>query len=237
VGGLTNFLKTSDKAADEELDEFLAMKFNMTKSDSSIFMRAVLGHSRSDHSKANLIEKFAEKIGKQVAILDKNKIQECYLELTTNVLGQYTTVDEFFQKCNFEKPKLVHHYLIEKALTKALKYRQEKVPSFDLTPVLEVIVTHLLNQSRNFYQIETKVLKENLVKNLQAAQKQANERRHEKVAPEKKEEEYDYYEEDDILDEEERKLIEVENTQRDAVFKQAMEKLKQGGDDASEMSL
>jgi hypothetical protein len=62
------------------------MKFNMTKTDAGIFMRAVLGHSRSDPSKASLIEKFADKIGKQVKILDKANVAECYLELATNVL-------------------------------------------------------------------------------------------------------------------------------------------------------
>ena len=112
-------------------------------------------------------------------------------------------------------------------MSNVFKARQGKIASFDPVPVQETLITHLLNQSRNFYQIETKVLKDNLLKNLQAASKMASERRNEKADPKKKdEEEYEYYEEDDILDEEERKLIQDENQERDADFKKAIDKLK-----------
>lgn len=42
VTGLTNFMRAADKANEEDLEEFLAMKFNMTKSDCRLFISKVL---------------------------------------------------------------------------------------------------------------------------------------------------------------------------------------------------
>ena len=104
-----------------------------------------------------------------------------------------------------------------------------------------MIITHLLNQSRNFYQIESRIFKEKLLKHVLAAQKLVAERKSEPAevevsaskAKKKKakrnedDDEYEYYDEDDLLDEEEKKLIEDENKLREATFSKALEKLKQ----------
>ena len=216
------------------------MKFNMTKGDSGLFLRSVLGYTRSTSSKSEMVDLFVAKIGSEINILDKEKVEACYLELTANILEQYPSVEDFLQKNSFEKAKLVHYYLVEKMLATVLKQRQLKIKSFEAEVVQHMIITHLLNQSRNFYQIESRIFKEKLLKHVLAAQKLVAERKSEPAEvqvsaskPRKKkakrddDDEYEYYEEDDLLDEEEKKLIEDENNLREATFSKALEKLKQ----------
>ena len=217
------------------------MKFNMTKGDSGLFLRSVLGYTRSTSSKSEMVDLFVAKIGSEINILDKEKVEVCYLELTANILEQYPSVEDFLQKNNFEKAKLVHYYLVEKMLATVFKQRQLKIKSFEAEIVQHMIITHLLNQSRNFYQIESRIFKEKLLKHVLAAQKLVAERKSEpaevevsaskarkkKAKRNEDDDEYEYYEEDDLLDEEEKKLIEDENKLREATFSKALEKLKQ----------
>ncbi len=69
VKGLTNFLKNEKE--DVSVTEQIAMKFNMTREESNMLITKVLNAS----SRGEIIEKFIEIIGKQVVILDKQRIQ------------------------------------------------------------------------------------------------------------------------------------------------------------------
>lgn len=112
----------------------------------------------------------------------------------------------------------MHYYLVEKSLGRLIS-----------PDAMEAITTHLLNQSRNFYQIEVRILKEHLIKHVASAQTLPKE------VKKKEEEEYEYFEEDDELDEEEKLMVEDDR----ANFNHALEKLKstvgakEGGKDSA----
>jgi hypothetical protein len=59
----------SDKTSEQDLEEYLAMKFNMTKSESSLFLKRVLCLSGA-FSKNEMIERFIQKVGKDVEVID-----------------------------------------------------------------------------------------------------------------------------------------------------------------------
>lgn len=130
-------------------------------------------------------------------------------------------------------------------MARVFKDRKDRLPqgsTYDYAATQRMLITHMLNQSRNFYQIESKVVKDNLVKNLEAAKAEVEQR---KVSSQKKndewgsgepqgsptaaeldygqEEEYEYYEE---IDDEEQKLMDDENKERNATFGAALQKIK-----------
>ena len=106
-----------------------------------------------------------------------------------------------------------------------------------------MLITHLLSQSRNFYQIDTRILHEYLLKYEEEAESELNKRKQitkadkpaiiepatvenpveQQPPPPKEEEEYEYYEE---LDEEERKLMMDEEKQKDETFGKAINQMK-----------
>ena len=105
-----------------------------------------------------------------------------------------------------------------------------------------MLITHLLSQSRNFYQIDTRIFHEYLLKYEEEAQSELNQRIQinkadkpaiievpiaeqpaEQPTNPKVEEEYEYYEE---LDEEERKLMMDEEKQKDETFGKAINRMK-----------
>ena len=92
------------------------MKFNMTKSESALFLKRVLCLTGT-YSKTDLIDRFISKIGKDVEIIEKEKINKAYQELTVIIVEFYPNVEEFLDKNNFEKVKIMHYYLVEKILT------------------------------------------------------------------------------------------------------------------------
>lgn len=126
----------------------------------------------------------------------------------------------------------MHFYLVEKIISGALK--TSKHTPAEQSQLILTIITHLLNQSRNFYQIESRVLKDNLMKQAQQAVVEADNRKKEKAkdswgdspvveqkqkAPEKdageeEEEEEEYDEEYAYEDEEEEKLMEDDKKER-----------------------
>lgn len=105
-----------------------------------------------------------------------------------------------------------------------------------------MLITHLLSQSRNFYQIDTRIFHEYLLKYEEEAESELNKRKQitkavkpaiieqapvekpvEQPPPPKEEDEYEYYEE---LDEEERKLMMDEEKQKDETFGKAINHMK-----------
>ena len=105
-----------------------------------------------------------------------------------------------------------------------------------------MLITHLLSQSRNFYQIDTRIFHEYLLKYEEEAESELNKRNKinkaenpaiieappvekpvEQPPPSKQEDEYEYYEE---LDEEERKLMMDEEKQKDETFGKAINHMK-----------
>jgi hypothetical protein len=206
------------------------MKFNMTKVESAIFLKKVLCLT-GKYQKEEMIERFISKIGKEVAVLDKDKVTKAYLELTIAILAQNKNVDEFLSKNNFDKTKIMHFYLVEKIISATLK--TSKHTPAEQSHLILTIITHLLNQSRNFYQIESRVFKDNLMKQAQQAVVEADNRKKEKAkdswgdspaaeqkqkAPEidagEEEEEEEYDEEYAYEDEEEEKLMEEDKKER-----------------------
>jgi hypothetical protein len=103
------------------------------------------------------------------------------------------------------------------------------MPDYEFAGTQRMLITHMLNQSRNFYQIESKVVKENLLKNLEAAKSLIEKRQNECGSPTAaeldygQEEEYEYYEE---VDDEEQKLMDDENKERNATFGAALQKIQ-----------
>lgn len=209
--GLANFLKGASES--EDLEEYLAMKFNVTKAESSLFQRRVLC-LQAPYSKQQLIQRFIQNVGKDVTLIDKDQIAKHYTRLVANILQQQPSVDEFLKVNGFDKVKIMHYYLVEKIVSRL-------VPE----ATMHQLTTHLLNQSRNFYQIEVKVLKEQLLKHLDAAKTLPKEKPPSKSDPKpvaEEEDQYEYFEEDDDLDEEEKLMMEDER----AIFNSAVDKLK-----------
>jgi hypothetical protein len=62
VKGLTGFLKSNDKSSEEHLEEFIAMKFNMTKEESTLLISKVLKLS-GKLTKVDVINAFINTIG------------------------------------------------------------------------------------------------------------------------------------------------------------------------------
>jgi hypothetical protein len=108
--------------------------------------------------------------------------------------------------------------------------------------LVAMLITHLLSQSRNFYQIDTRIFHEYLLKYDEEAESELNKRKQitkavkpaiieqapvekpvEQPPPPKEEDEYEYYEE---LDEEERKLMMDEEKQKDETFGKAINHMK-----------
>ena len=75
VAGLSAFFKTAptEKKTDEDMDEYLAMKFNTTKSESDLFLKKVLC-LEGKYTKVDMIERFIERIGKGILKLDSTNI-------------------------------------------------------------------------------------------------------------------------------------------------------------------
>ena len=67
---------------------------------------------------------------------------------------------------NLDKSKIMHYYMMEKVLYGVFEQKKGSSLAVDVSHVILMIITHLLYQSRNFYQIEIRVLKENLEKHL-----------------------------------------------------------------------
>lgn len=209
------------------------MKFNTTKAESSQFLRKVL-EIQGKYTKGELMGKFIEKVGDDVVIIDKDKIANAYKELAVLILEQHATVEEFLSKNNFERVKVMHFYLVEKVILRVLRARQYRNKSFDYDSLLNMIITHLLNQSRNFYQIESRFLKDHLLKYVSFAQEEAARRKEDQggwEVPEDKqnlksgeeEEEYEYDEEED---QEEAKEIAADKKEMEDKFNNALIQLK-----------
>jgi len=68
--GLSNFLKSAltEKNSEEDLEEYMSMKFNMNISESTLFLKKVLGLT-GNFSKQDVINKFISKLGSQVHML------------------------------------------------------------------------------------------------------------------------------------------------------------------------
>ena len=65
-----------------------------------------------------MIEKFIEKIGKTIEIIDKDKVSKAYQEFI-NILNDFgQSVEEFLKANNFEKAQIMHFYLVEKIFSK-----------------------------------------------------------------------------------------------------------------------
>jgi|LauGreDrversion4_2_1035121.scaffolds.fasta_scaffold22034_1 hypothetical protein len=63
---------------------------------------------------------------------------------------------------NLEKSKIMHYYMMERVLFNVFDLTKEDSSQDNVASLIRMIIIHLLNQSRNFYQIEIKIFKENL---------------------------------------------------------------------------
>ena len=79
VRGLNTFFKSAltEKMGEEDLNEFVSMKFNMNITESTLFLQKVLNLT-GKFSKNDVIEKFIEKVGKHVVLLEKAKVMLGY---------------------------------------------------------------------------------------------------------------------------------------------------------------
>jgi hypothetical protein len=144
--GLALFLKHT--SAEEDLEEYLAMKFNMTKAETTLFLKRVL-NMPAVFSKEQMIATFIKKIGGEIEIINKDIISSAYSELVALILQQSGSIDEFLKQHNFDKTKVMHYYLVEKIMNKVLLLRRASAESNQ--KLMAMITTHLLNLSRNFY--------------------------------------------------------------------------------------
>ena len=80
VKGLNTFFKsalTEKSGEEEDLNEFVSMKFNMNITESTLFLQKVLKLT-GKFSKNDVIERFIEKVGKNVVLLEKAKVMQGY---------------------------------------------------------------------------------------------------------------------------------------------------------------
>jgi len=63
----------TEKNSEEDLEEYISMKFNMDIKESILFLNKVLGLTGS-FTKQDIIEKFIAKIGKQIKLLEKEQV-------------------------------------------------------------------------------------------------------------------------------------------------------------------
>lgn len=133
----------------------------MTKEESTLLLQKVLNLS-GKFTKADVINAFIQTIGNQVVIIDKDKIAKAYQQLTAKIIKKYLSVDQFFQMVNLEKSKIMHYYMMERVLFNVFDLTKEDSSQDNVASLIRMIIIHLLNQSRNFYQIEIKIFKENL---------------------------------------------------------------------------
>jgi hypothetical protein len=74
-------LKSNDRSSEEHLEEFIAMKFNMTKEESTLFISKVLNLT-GKLTKIDVINAFINTIGKQVVVIDNDKTANAYQQMT-----------------------------------------------------------------------------------------------------------------------------------------------------------
>jgi hypothetical protein len=63
----------TEKNSEEDLEEYISMKFNMDIKESILFLNKVLGLT-GNYTKQDIIEKFIAKIGKQIKLLEKEQV-------------------------------------------------------------------------------------------------------------------------------------------------------------------
>ncbi len=74
-------MKSNDRSSEEHLEEFIAMKFNMTKEESTLFISKVLNLT-GKLTKIDVINAFINTIGKQVVVIDNDKTANAYQQMT-----------------------------------------------------------------------------------------------------------------------------------------------------------
>ena len=63
----------TEKNSEEDLEEYISMKFNMDIKESTLFLTKILGLS-GNYTKQDIIEKFIAKVGKHIKLLEKEQV-------------------------------------------------------------------------------------------------------------------------------------------------------------------
>ncbi len=157
---------------------------------------------------------------------------------------------------NLDKSKIMHYYMMEKVLYNVFEQTKGSSQAVNVSSQIHMIITHLLNQSRNFYQIDIKIFKDNLEQHMPQAQadtskksnglssskipastlsaeklqKEETEQEEEEEEEEEQNQEDDYYDQEDYgdegIEEEEKQINQAEDKQRTIIFNQAIKVLK-----------
>ena len=121
VKGLSTFLKSAltEKNSEEDLEEYISMKFNMDIKESMLFLNKILGLT-GNYNKQDIIEKFIAKVGKHIKLLEKEQVTQAYRELTVHIVNKFQTVQQFLNLNSLDSTRVIHFYLLEKMMKQVL---------------------------------------------------------------------------------------------------------------------